>query len=273
MIASCNNPYSGYKKAEEGVYYKLIKMGEPDKPCKYGDYVTANIAYRTMEDSVFFSGTRKFRITKSSFPGSIDKCFTMMCEHDSAEFIISALDFFEKTLESNVPDYIGADGKMKLDIGLSYIQTEEEYAREKEAFLHWIEDLGEYERIILKQYIHEEKIDIQPTEDGIYYIAQQSGNGPQVKLGDTITIHYEGRFLNGRFFDSTRQRNEPLQFVYGQQWQVIGGLEKTIGMMHEGDKALVIIPSRQAFGTSGSSTGIIPPFTSVIYEIELISVK
>jgi FKBP-type peptidyl-prolyl cis-trans isomerase len=86
-------------------------------------------------------------------------------------------------------------------------------------------------------------------------------------------IHYEGYFLNGKFFDSTHRRNEPLQFVYGHQWQVIGGMEKAIGKMHQGDKALVIIPSELAFGADGSVGGIVPPFTPVVFEIELINVK
>ncbi len=273
FLFSCKDPYPGYTKADEGIYYQLLMVGEQDQCCHFGDYVTANIAYITMNDSVFFSGMRKFKVSKPDFPGSIDKCFTLMCEYDSAQFIISALDFFEKTLENVVPDYLSADGKMKISINLMDIQTPEEYEREKEAFLHWIEDLGEYEKVLLKQYIRDAKIEIPPMEDGIYYVVQQTGSGPVVATGDTVVIHYEGHFLNGKFFDSTRRRNEPLQFVYGQQWQVIAGLEKAIGKMHEGDKALVIIPSEQAFGADGSAVGIVPPFTPVVFEIELISVK
>ncbi len=273
VFFSCKNPYPGYTETDEGIYYKLLKIGEQDKCCHYGDYVTANIAYVTMNDSVFFSGIRKFRVVKSDFLGSIDKCLTLICEQDSAEFIISALDFFEKTLESIVPDYLTADGKMKIAVDLLEIQTPAEYTREKEAFLHWVEDLGEYEKVLLKQYIREEKIDIPATEDGMYYIVQQEGTGPEVKLGDTVTVHYEGHFLSGKFFDSTWQRNEPLQFVYGQPLQVIGGIEKAIGKMREGDKIIVIIPSEQAFGMDGSSSGIVPPFTSVVFEVELMNVK
>ena len=273
LFVSCKNPYPGYKKAGEGIYYKLLMVGDQEKCCQYGDYVSANIAYITMNDSVFFSGIRKFKVSKPGFPGSIDKCFTMMCKYDSAQFIISALDFFEKTLESVAPDYLSADGKMKISIHLMDIQTSDEYEREKEAFLHWIEDLGEYEKVLLRQYIREAKIDIPPMEDDIYYIVQQMGGGPAVATGDTVLIHYEGYFLNGKYFDSTRRRNEPFQFVYGQQMQVIGGLEKAIGKMREGDKALVIIPSEQAFGADGSVEGIVPPFTPVVFEIELINVK
>jgi hypothetical protein len=273
LLFSCQNPYPGYTKADEGIYYKLLMVGEQEQCCRFGDYVTAHIEYATMNDSVFFSGLRKLKLSEPDFPGSIDKCFTMMCEHDSVQFIISALDFYEKTLENVVPDYLSADGKMKISIYLMDIQTADDYEREKEAFLHWIDDLGEYEKVLLKQYIHEANIEIPLMEDGIYYVVQQTGNGPVVASGDTVTIHYEGHFLNGTFFDSTRRRNEPLQFVYGQQWQVIGGLEKAIGRMHEGDKALVVIPSEQAFGADGSVAGIVPPFTPVVFEIELISVK
>ena len=50
-------------------------------------------------------------------------------------------------------------------------------------------------------------------------------------------------------------------------------MEKAIAKMHEGDKALVIIPSELAFGAEGSVEGIVPPFTPVVFEIELINVK
>ena len=63
------------------------------------------------------------------------------------------------------------------------------------------------------------------------------------------------------------------QFVYGQKWQVIPGLEEAIGMMYPGERALFIIPSNLAFGQGGSSTGIVPAFTSVIFEVEIVEVN
>ena len=273
FFTSCKNPHPGFKKAKDGIYYKLLIVGEHDKCCRFGDYVTVNLAYMTMTDSVYFTGFAKFQVTQPNFPGSIDKCLTMMCRNDSAQFIISAFDFYEKTLDRVVPNYLIEDGNMKISIKLIDVQTSEEYEFEKLAFLNWIEDLGEYEKLLLKQYIREEKIEIQPTNDGIYFIELQQGDGPFVTTGDTITIHYEGYFLNGKFFDSTRQRKEPLQFVYGQQWQVISGLEKALVRMRKGGKALVITPSELAFGADGSVLGIVPPFTSVVFEIELINVK
>ena len=227
----------------------------------------------TLNDSVFFQGFTKIHVTQPNFAGSVEKCLTMMCRDDSTQFIISTSDFYEKTLNRNVPDYLKNNEKMKISVKLIDVQTSAEYEFEKLSFLHWIEDLGDYEKLLLKQYIYEERIEISPTEEGIYFIELHPGEGPFVSVGDTITIHYEGYFLNGRFFDSTRQRDEPLQFVFGQQWQVISGLEKALGNMRNGGKALVITPSQQAFGTDGSVLGIVPPYTSVVFEIELINVK
>jgi hypothetical protein len=175
LFSSCSDPYPGFSKAKEGIYFKLLMVGEQNRCCRYGDYVTANIAYVTMNDSVFFSGVRKFKVIQPDFPGSIDKCFTMMCQYDSAHFIISSFDFFEKTLENVVPEYLGVDGKMKIFIHLMDIQTSDEYEREKEAFLHWIEDLGEYEKLLLRQYIREAKN--RNTAHGGWHILYCTANG------------------------------------------------------------------------------------------------
>jgi FKBP-type peptidyl-prolyl cis-trans isomerase len=274
-ITSCatQSEYPGYTLTKEGFYYKLLKIGEDGAKCQFNDYVTVDICYKTMKDSLFFVGRRKFQISKPDFPGAIDECITMLAKDDSASFILSASDFFKRTLSSDLPPFLKAGNKMKVNISILDIQTPQQFAQEKEAFLQWIEDFGEYEKTILKQYLEGSKINAKPTASGMYCLTLKSGNDRGVNPGDTVVVNYEGRFLNGKFFDSTRQRNEPFQFVYGQQWQVIKGMEDAIGMMHEGEKSLFIMPSELAFGENGSSTGLIPPFTSLIFEVELLSVK
>jgi len=275
VLGNCNSKseYPGYTKTKEGFYYNLLKIGEDGKKCQFNDYVTLDISYKTMKDSLFFKGRRKFQISRPDFPGAIDECLTMLAKDDSASFILSAFDFFKRTLSSDLPPFMKVGDKMKINIMLLDIQTPHQYAQEKDAFLHWIEDFGEYEKTILKQFLDGSKLKAKPTSSGMYHLTLNSGSHKEVKLGDTVVVNYEGRFLDGKFFDSTKQRNEPFQFVYGQQWQVIRGLEDAIGMMHEGEKALFIMPSEMAFGESGSSTGIIPPFTSLIFEVELVSVN
>ncbi|MBI9052629.1 MAG: FKBP-type peptidyl-prolyl cis-trans isomerase [Bacteroidales bacterium] len=274
-IISCDSfsKYSGFSKTKTDIYYQLIKFGESSVKAKPGDYITVDIAYTTVNDSVFFEGRRKIQITNPKFPGAIDECFLMLAEEEKAIFIISAIDFFNKTLDTSLPDFINVDDPMKVIVDVIDIQTEEEYIMDKEAFLHWIEDFGDYEKVILRQYVEQKKIDIEPTESGLFHIVLNEGIGEKVYVGDTVIVHFEGRFFNGKFFDSTKRRNSPFQFVYGRKWQIIEGLEEAIGRMVEGEKALFIIPSKIAFGESGSSTGIIPPYTSTLFEVELLEVK
>lgn len=274
IFTNCNHSqFKGYTKSKTGFYYKLIKIGDDSAKCQYNDFITADISYRTMKDSLFFSGRRKFQTSKTDFPGSIDECLTLLGKDDSASFIISGADFFKKTLVSDLPSFIKEGDYIKVDVNVADIETPEQYAHEKEAFLSWIEDFGEYEKTVLKQYLESSKLDVNRLTSGMYYLILKNGNDKAVNIGDTVVVDYEGRFLNGKFFDSTIKRKESFQFVYGQQWQVIKGMEEAIGLMHEGEKALFIMPSDLAFGQSGSSTGIIPPYTSLIFEVELLKVN
>jgi FKBP-type peptidyl-prolyl cis-trans isomerase FkpA len=273
VACSNNSPYPGFSKGKHGIYFRLHKIGESNIKAKYTDYVTADIEYRTFKDSLFFKGRRKLQLLKTDVEGSIENCFTMLSEGESADFIISADLFFNRTLQTALPVFIPPGSMMKIRLDIIEIQTEQEYEKEKEAFLQWIEDFGDYEKVILQQFLKEEKLPVKPTESGLYYLKLREGTGKKVEKGDTVTVNYEGRFLNGKFFDSTIKRNQPFQFVYGTEWQVVKGLEEAIGMMRAGEKSLFIIPSELAFGTEGSSTGIIPPFTSTIFEVEIISVK
>ena len=268
-----SSEYPGYSKSKDGYYYKLRKIGEGLVNAGVGDYVTVDLAYRTLNDSVFFTGRRKFRLTQPTFKGSVDYCFLMLETGDAASFIISANDFFHHTLETSLPTFINENDFMIVDIDMIEIQPEENYLREQEAFLHWIDDFGDYERVLLTQYFKNERIEADSTESGLYLINLKEGLGKQIELGDTVEVHYEGRFLNGKFFDSTKMREEAFSFIYGQEWQVVDGLEEAIGKMREGEVSLVILPSKLAFGEKGSSTGIIPPFTSLIFEVEVKSVK
>jgi FKBP-type peptidyl-prolyl cis-trans isomerase FkpA len=273
LACSHNSPYPGFSKDKNGIYYQLHKIGESTTKPNYNDYITADIEYRKLNDSLFFSGRRKLQLQNTGTKGSIEDCFLMLSEGESASFIISSDAFFGKTLQTTPPAFIPTGSLMKINLDIVEIQTQQEYAKEKEAFLNWIEDFGEYEKVILRQFLKEEKLPVQPTGSGLYYLKLREGNGRKVVNGDTLTVNYEGRFLNGKFFDSTIRRKQPFQFVYGTEWQVVKGLEEAIGMMSEGEKSLFILPSDLAFGNEGSSTGIVPPFTSLLFEVEIISIN
>ncbi len=108
------------------------------------------------------------------------------------------------------------------------------------------------------------------TESGLKYIIREKGNGIMPKNGATVKVHYIGRLTNDTIFDSSYKRNQPFSFVLGKG-RVIKGWDEGIALLHEGDKATLIIPANLGYGAR--STGNIPANSTLVFDIELLSVK
>ncbi|MFO7922261.1 MAG: FKBP-type peptidyl-prolyl cis-trans isomerase [Bacteroidales bacterium] len=275
IIPGCRNPseYPGYTRTDQGVYYRLNVIGDGTISPLPGDYITVDLSYATPEDSVFFSARRKFQLEKPLYKGSVEECFAMMKAGDEADFILDPDDFFSLTLGTTVPAFMKESDFIRISVRMIEVQSEKSYMTEMQAFNSWAEDLRKYEAFKLQEFLNEKKLEADPDSTGLYYFILCEGTGKKIRPGDAVKIHYEGRFLDGRFFESTRERGEAFRFVYGQEWQVLKGLDTAIGRMHEGEKALVILPSELAYGSRGSSTGLIPPYTTLVYELEIITVN
>lgn len=106
------------------------------------------------------------------------------------------------------------------------------------------------------------------TKSGLQYEVLTEGTGKQPKATDTVRCHYEGRLLDGTIFDSSYKRNEPADF--GLQ-QVIAGWTEGVQLMSEGAKFRFYIPYMLAYGEGGAGASI-PPFATLIFDVELIKV-
>lgn len=107
------------------------------------------------------------------------------------------------------------------------------------------------------------------TESGLQYTVIKEGTGKSPKATDTVKCHYEGFLINGTVFDSSIQRGEPIDFPLNG---VIKGWTEGLQLMKEGAKYRFFIPYNLAYGEAGAA-GAIPPYATLIFDVELIEVK
>jgi len=104
---------------------------------------------------------------------------------------------------------------------------------------------------------------------GLQYKIVKQGNGPKPKPTDQVTVHYSGKLLDGKEFDSSYKRGQPATFGITQ---VIPGWTEVLQLMPVGSKWEVYIPSNLAYGPNGAGQDIGPNAT-LIFEMELLGIK
>jgi peptidylprolyl isomerase len=110
------------------------------------------------------------------------------------------------------------------------------------------------------------------TMSGLRYVITKKATGTtrKAKPGETVVAHYTGTFLDGRVFDSSRERNQPFDFVLGQH-QVIAGWDEAFALLNVGDRATLVIPPHLAYGST--DRGPIPANSTLVFDVELVDIK
>jgi len=111
---------------------------------------------------------------------------------------------------------------------------------------------------------------VKTTEGGLQIQDLTVGTGKEVKSGDTVTVNYLGTLVDGTKFDSSYDRNQPFTTQIGVG-QVIKGWDEGIVGMKVGGKRKLTIPA--ALGYGSQPAGSIPPNSTLVFEVELLSVK
>ncbi len=110
---------------------------------------------------------------------------------------------------------------------------------------------------------------VKTTPSGLQYKVITEGTGKAPAATDTVLVHYRGTTIDGQEFDSSYKRNEPISFPLNG---VIPGWTEGVQLMKEGGKIQLFIPSDLAYGSRGAG-GVIPPDSTLIFDIELLKVQ
>lgn len=145
------------------------------------------------------------------------------------------------------------------------------FAKQEEREIERRREAGKGAKVAGEKYLAENRKNpkVIETPSGLQYEVLVQGSGKQPKATDTVKVHYEGFLTDGTVFDSSIQRGEPIEFPLNG---VIAGWTEGLQLMSEGSKYRLYIPYQLAYGEQGAGASI-PPYSALIFDVELIEVK
>ena len=275
VVAACGK--DRVQVTDNGLKYKIHEQTEGNRKGKVGDILTLHLTLMNNKDSVLRDTHKEgapfqMLLQVPPFKGSYEEGLTMLGKGDSATFYVSADSLFTKAMQP-LPPGVQKGTDIGIAVKVMNVQTEEEYKKTQAA--DFDKQKGVDEKVI-QDYLAKNGLTAkaQKTDSGVYYIVTQPGSGPTPKPGEMVTVHYTGKLLDGKVFDSSRTNpqsgGKPAQFQLGVG-MVIPGWEEGVSKLHKGEKATLVIPSTLAYGPRGNQG--IPPNSVLLFDIELLDIQ
>lgn len=276
MSCGPKSPFPGYKATGTGLYYKMIAAGNGPQ-LQMGDFIKVRLAYY-LGDSLLFTTDNLpedayDQIRESVFQGDLMEGFRMMHVGDSMSFMINSDSTFRKQFHAPIiPEYVSPDVFLRWEVVVDQAYTQDEFNKIQEAIaqkkMEEAAALQQQANDVFAAYLAENGITTQPQESGLVYVCTKKGKGPKPGYKQMVKVHYTGKLLDGRVFDSSVERGEPIEFQLGVG-QVIPGWDEGIALMSKGEKGILYIPSNLAYGARQAGE-LITPYSNLIFEVELV---
>lgn len=272
---------------KDGVLYQTERSNPDGKLAKEGDMMIGRFQIY-YDDSLVFNGLNNpsrpmFPVLQknSIFKGDLIYGLKFMHQGERITFAFPA-DSMQKYPQTGVAkdlkiDYIYYRVIADSLVSMEEFEAAERLQREKEQ--KEADSLRKIEPNLISKFLTDNNWDTNKVE-GIYVHPEIEGVGEKPTEGDTIYMHYAGRLLNGKYFDTSidsiarkehmynsQRKYEPIVFKLGAH-QMISGFEIAAKQLRKGGKATVLLPSHLAYG--GRSMGLIKAYSPLIFEVELV---
>lgn len=248
------------KHTESGLYYKFEKENEGKVPV-LGSTARVKFNARIMGGEELGSSDKlgdyyDIEYGKGRVLKGLEEGIGLMAVGDKAQFVLPYQLAYGENEYGTIPAYSNLIFDVELlDIIDPQVADQEHVAKAKAEF---------------DKYLADNKIKAEKRESGLVYVCNKKGTGACPVNGQTVTVHYTGKFLDGRVFDSSVERGEPIKVVLGQG-KVIQGWEEGLALMKKGEKGTLIIPFNLAYGNR--QTGSISPYSNLVFDVEIIDIK
>lgn len=263
LLFSCQSvEKKEFSRLNEKVDFKYIQFGEGESP-QTGKQLKMNLIITdTLNDTLHYVPNYSYFIPLKK--SALDSAWMQMKEGDSACFRLSR-KYFNQRFRFYGPAKSN-EGQILLHFRLMKVLDKEEAEMEKKV-LQSKREIDE--QAALKKYLKQFKGKLD-TLDGVYRIIRKSNpNGDSITLGSSVSIDYRGSFIDGYVFEDTYEKGLTPTFNYGKEYQLIEGMHIGLNGLKSGESVKIILSSQRAFGSEGSLAGIVPPYTAVIFDVEI----
>lgn len=267
LVAGIFTACSNFKTTESGIEYKIISGDDAGKAINSDSFATifANYQLELVSNDSMLTGTFD-KNTPVYIPvnePNFKDVFMQMSTGDSAVMICNADSFFIRSFGSNKPSWMKEDEKIRFTVKIVDVMNEKEMMKKQQEDM---ERMRVADSTALNKAISEIP-NLQKLPTGVNYVTEKEGKGKAVKKGSKVRVLYRGSFLTGQVFDQNLQEGIEVTVGLGQ---VIPGWEDVLMQLKEGQKVKAFIPWKEAYGAGGFQS--IPPFTSLVFEMEVLKV-